>query len=92
MDIELISFIKSSKQRVKILMAFHSSITPSEVSRTTGLSPSHVSRSLKEFSEKGIVKCSNPKSHIGKIYTLTEKGEEIKDVLEGGKVADKYSK
>ena len=73
MDIELISFIKSSKQRVKILMTFHSFVTPSEVSRLTGLSPSHVSRSLKEFCDKGIVKCNNPKTHIGKIYTLTEK-------------------
>jgi len=92
MDIELLSFIKSSKQRVKILMAFHSSITPSEVSRLTGLSPSHVSRSLKEFCDKDIVKCNNPKTHIGKIYSLTEKGQEIKEIFEGEKVADKYSK
>ena len=89
MDIELISFIKSSKQRVKILMAFHSSITPSEASRITGLSPSHISRSLKEFCDKGIVKCNNPKSHIGKIYSLTEKGQEIKEIFEGEKIADK---
>jgi len=47
---------------------------------------------LKEFCDKDIVKCNNPKTHIGKIYSLTEKGQEIKEIFEGEKVADKYSK
>ena len=91
MDWDLISFIKRSKQRVQILNGFHSSVTPSELAKRTNLSPSHISRTLKELTEKGLIKCETPKAHIGKIYNLTQKGEEIKEVLEGGELADKYT-
>jgi len=92
MDLELLSFIKRSGQRVKILMNFRSSHTPSEITKKCGLSPSHTSRTLKEFCEKGILKCENPKDHTGRIYSLTEKGEELQGIIEGADVADKYSK
>jgi len=92
MDWELLSFIKRSTQRVKILMSFHSSHTPSEVTKQTGFSPSHISRTLKEFCAKGILRCENPEGHTGRIYTLTEKGSEIQSIIEGGQIADKYSK
>ncbi|MBI2106248.1 winged helix-turn-helix transcriptional regulator [Candidatus Woesearchaeota archaeon] len=91
MDWELISFIKRSKQRMLILENFHSSITPSELAKRTNLSPSHISRTLKELEANGLVICKTPKAHIGKIYTLTEKGEEIQEVIKGGELADKYS-
>lgn len=85
------SFIKRSKQRMHVLMSFHSGETPSEIARKTSLAPSHISRTLKEFSKKALIRCETPKNHIGKIYSLTEKGEEIQAILKGGKVAEKYS-
>ena len=92
MNWELLSFIKSSKQRIQILMGFHSSITPTELAKRTNLSPSHISRALKEFSEKDLVRLETPKKHIGRIYSLSEKGQEIQEVLKGGDIAEKYSK
>ncbi len=92
MDWELISFIKRSKQRMHILMTFHSGETPTEIVKKTNLAPSHISRTLKEFSEKDLIRCETPNDHIGRVYVLTEKGEEIQNILRGGKIAERYSK
>ena len=91
-ELKLISFIKRSKQREKVLACFHSSHTPTEISEKTNLSPSHISRTLREFCEKKLLKCQNVKSHVGKLYTLTRTGKQIQALLEGEKVAEKYSK
>ena len=91
MDWELLSFIKRSKQRIRVIISFKSSETPSEIAKRTNLAPSHISRTLIEFVKMGLLKCENPKDKIGKLYTLTEKGQMIQDVLKGGEIADKYS-
>ena len=44
----------------------------------------------KEALHEDLVKCETPKAHIGRIYTLTSKGEEIKKVLNGAEIANKY--
>ena len=74
-----------------ILKEFHSAITPSEISKKTNLSPSHISRTLREFNEKGLVVWKTPKNKLGKIYGLTPLGEEIQEIIKGGEIADKYS-
>ena len=88
MEWELLSFVKRSKQRIQILMSFKSSETPSEIAKRTNLAPSHITRTLKEFVKMGLLKCENPKDKIGKLYTLTERGQEIQDILKGGEIAD----
>ena len=91
MDWNLVSFIKRSKQRIKILESFHSSETPSEIAKKTNLSPSHISRTLKEFVKKDLIRCETPKNKIGKIYMLTKVGENLQSIIQGGEIADKYS-
>ena len=77
MDWDLISFIKRSEQRQAILKVLENPKTPKEISKQTKLAPSHISRTLKEFMNKDIVKCLTPKQKIGRIYKLTEKGEKL---------------
>lgn len=77
MDWDIISFIKRSEQRQVILKVLESPKTPKEIGKETKLAPSHISRTLKEFVDKGIVKCLTPKQKIGRIYKLTEKGEKL---------------
>ena len=91
MNWELLSFIKRSKQRIIILMSFKSSETPSEIAKRTNLAPSHISRTLKEFVKMSLLRCENPNDKLCKLYSLTEKGQEIQDVLKGGGIAEKYS-
>ena len=77
MDWDLISLIKRSEQRQIILRALESPKTPKEMSKETKLAPSHISRTLKEFMEKGIAECLTPKQKTGRIYKLTEKGAKL---------------
>ena len=77
MDWDLISFIKRSGQRQIILKVLENPKTPKEISKATKLAPSHISRTLKEFMEKDIVKCLTPKQKTGRIYSLTEKGAKL---------------
>ncbi|MDR2624382.1 MAG: ArsR family transcriptional regulator [Methanobrevibacter sp.] len=50
---------------------------PIEISKSTGLSKSEVSRALKALKEKDIVVCLNEESYRGRIYRLTKVGNEI---------------
>ena len=77
MDWNLISFIKRSEQRQRILKILESPKTPKEISKGTKLAPSHISRTLKELMEKKIAECLTPKQKTGRIYKLTEKGEKL---------------
>jgi len=38
---------------------------------------SHVSRTLKQLKDLGLIKCLNPNAKVGRLYTLTENGREI---------------
>ena len=74
---DLVSFVSRSKQRKKILSMLLKPTTPSEIARKTGLYPTHVSRALREFIEKGLVKCLTPKERVGRLYRITKKGKDI---------------
>lgn len=77
MDWNLISFVKRSEQRQAILKTLENPKTPKEIGKETKLAPSHISRTLKEFVDKGIAKCLTPKQKTGRIYSLTEKGGKL---------------
>jgi predicted transcriptional regulator len=74
---DLISFVSRSKQRKKILSSLTEPMTPSKIAEKTGLYPTHVSRALKEFSEKSLVECLTPEERVGKIYRITKLGKDV---------------
>lgn len=47
-----------------------------EIEKETGMYKPHVSRTLKELKDKGLIKCLNPKDRNYKFYTLSQKGKE----------------
>ena len=75
--LKLLSFILRSKQRVAIIKALHKATTPSHIANETKLSKAHVSRTLREFENKGVAECKTPKEKVGRIYELTSKGKKI---------------
>ena len=78
MNWNLIGFIKASEYRQKILLELNKGYkTPKELKIKTGYYMSHISHTLKELSEKGIVVCLTPELYRGKIYSLTELGKTI---------------
>ena len=51
--------------------------TPSSISESSGEHLSHISRAMKELSEKGLVECMTPGRYKNRIYRITEKGEKV---------------
>lgn len=75
---EKIGWVKLSEHRKKIIIELSDNLKiPTELSKSTGLSKSEVSRTLKTLKDKNIVICLNEESHRGRVYTLTEEGKEI---------------
>ncbi len=72
------SWVVRGKQRREIINTLEEEQTPTEVSKKSGYSLNNTSRVLREFKEKGIARCLNPKEKTGRLYSLTEKGRQIK--------------
>ena len=45
--------------------------------KDTGILPNHISKVLKELKEAEIVECINPEVRKGRLYRLTDVGDEI---------------
>ncbi len=77
-DWDLISFVKSSDKRLRILSMLKNSVsTPSDISLKLGVPISHVSSTLSELMENKMVICLTPERRKTKLYKITEKGIKI---------------
>ncbi|WP_288652892.1 MarR family transcriptional regulator [uncultured Methanosphaera sp.] len=80
--IEGISYIKSSKNRIKIVITLNTELKiPSEISSETKIRLNHVSKLLSELKEKNIVECLNENDKKGRLYHLTDYGLELYDYI-----------
>lgn len=79
---ELVSFAKAGVRR-RCLSALESGPnTPSGISEKSGVHLSHVSRSLKELGDNGLVECLTPKATKNRIFRITDKGRKVLKALE----------
>ena len=75
--IKMASFIKSSKNRQKVVSSLDESVkTPSDISDETQLRLNYISMLLGELKEEDIVICLNEDSKRGRFYSLTDDGKE----------------
>ena len=81
MNWKLLSFVLRSKQRKAIIISLVTPKTPTNIASEIKVSVSHVSRTLREFQEKRIVKCITPKEKVGRIYVLTKEGRKVLEML-----------
>ena len=80
---EEIGYIMASKYRTLIIEKLsNKNYMPSTLAKETNVQLSHISRALKELTEKNLITCLNEKSKKGKIYTLTEFGKKISNIIE----------
>lgn len=77
MNWEEYSFVVRSKERKRIFLLLVRPKTPSEISRELSKKAPQVSRTLKQFSEKGLIECKTPSNKIGRVYILTKKGKKL---------------
>ena len=81
-----ISLLKSSEYRLKIIKAIgKDTVTPSEIAKKIGIRLNHVSMFLKELKENNLVKCLNEDTRKGRLYELTELGQNAINKLTNGK-------
>jgi len=85
MDWELYSWVMRGNQRRKIMKSLNKPKLPTELKSEANMSLTNVSKILKSFKSKGIAKCLTPQNKTGKVYSLTERGKNIrKEMLSEG--------
>ena len=78
-----ISYVQISKYREKVMKSLDGKILiPTQIAKNSGIRTNHISKVLRELKEHELVECINPEVKKGRLYRLTETGEEIVKNLE----------
>ena len=77
------SYVNISTYRVKTVKALKDDVkTPTKIAEDAGIRTNHISKVLRELKETGVAECLNESAKKGRIYRLTELGNEIVEKLE----------
>ena len=79
---ELVAFVKRGEQRIRLLPLLKQPLTASELAQKSSLRLTHAARALREFKNKGLIECLNPKDKVGKMYRITKLGRNVLTQLE----------
>lgn len=72
-----VSYVIASKTRRTVVTKLDTPRTPTFLAKDLSINLANVSRALTELEEKKVVVCLTPKQKVGKIYSLTKKGNDI---------------
>ena len=77
-----ISYVQMSKYRIKVMKALDGDVKiPSVIAKDSGIKTNHISKILSELKAHELVECINPEVRKGRLYRVTDKGEEIVNEL-----------
>jgi DNA-binding MarR family transcriptional regulator len=78
-DLKLIGFVARAKRRKETLnlLSKHTQLSQPEIMRSLNQYKSHNSATIKELSQKDLIKCINPEDRSFKFYKITKKGRNI---------------
>jgi predicted transcriptional regulator len=79
---KMISFVSSSQSRKQLLIMLRRLMTPTQISNELKVSVAHVSRTLRELRQKGLVELLTPDQRVHKIYRTTASGKKISIEIE----------
>lgn len=83
MDWRDYGYVVASNYRLKLVRAlFPHPKTPKQICNETRIGMTHISRTIKELSVRGLISCINPQEVKGRVYSLTEKGKELAAIIE----------
>ena len=78
-----ISYVQISQYRTKVMKALDGEVKiPSNIARDSGIRTNHISKVLGELKEHELVECINPEVRKGRLYRLTDTGDEVVKNLE----------
>ena len=73
-----ISYVNISKYRTKVMKTLDGEVLiNSQIARNSGIRPNHISKVLSALKAHELVECINPEVRKGRLYRLTDKGEEL---------------
>ena len=77
-----ISYVKISQYRTKVMKSLDGDVKiPTVIAKDSDIRPNHISKVLAELKAHELVECINPEVRKGRLYRLTDKGEEIVENL-----------
>jgi len=82
-NLELYAWVVRGIQRIAVLKAMSKPMNPSMIRRKSlqyneRVSLNNTSDILRDFVRQGLAVCLNEQARVGRIYKLTEEGEEIR--------------
>lgn len=73
-----ISYVEISQYRTKVMKAIGDDVKmPSKIAKDSDILPNHISNVLRQLKEHELVECINPEVKKGRLYRLTDKGNEL---------------
>lgn len=80
--LSLAAYVLMSSYRERAVNVLHDNVmTPKYIAYHCKVRTNHISKTLSELKEKGIVVCINEEAHKGRLYKLTELGQEIYNIM-----------
>lgn len=77
------SFVEISQYRTKVMKSLDGEVKiPSAIAGDLGIRTNHISKVLGDLKDHGLVECINPEVRKGRLYRLTDKGEDVVKNLE----------
>ena len=72
------SYVKTSKYRTKVMKSLEGTVKiPTAIAKDSEIRPNHISKVLAELKAHELVECINPEVRKGRLYRLTDKGDEL---------------
>lgn len=80
--LKTLSYVSISSYRLRTVKSLQNEVKiPSNIAKDTGILPNHISKVLKELKDVGVAECINENAKKGRLYRLTQTGEEIAENL-----------
>ena len=72
------SYVKISQYRTQVMKSLDGEVKiPTVIAKDSEIRPNHISKVLAELKAHELVECINPEARKGRLYRLTEKGDEL---------------
>lgn len=72
------SYVQISTYRTKVMKSLDDEVKiPSQIAKDSEIRQNHISKVLAELKAHELVECINPEVRKGRLYRLTDNGEEI---------------
>lgn len=73
-----ISYVKISQYRTKVMKSLDGDVKiPTTIAKDSEIRSNHISKVLAELKAHELVECINPEIRKGRLYRLTDKGDEL---------------